>query len=88
MFSNGLHTEAYAEDGFLPRLPGYNVHQHATLFRQPRTRAEYDMGKRIRFFGCNGIVAHHGNIIAELLQIMVQVVGETIVVIEEEDFQD
>ena len=76
MLRYSLHAQTNTEDGFLPSLPGDNIHQYATLRGQPRTRAKYDVGKRIRFFRCNSIVSHHGNIIAELLQIMVQVVRE------------
>src|ERR1035437_268478 len=85
--ADGLMAEAHAENGRRLAEVANDAHRHAGLFGAARPRGDHDALRRIggERLERHGVVAHHADLRAQLAEVLHEVVGERIVVVDHED---
>src|SRR5690349_2224198 len=88
--TDALVTEADAEDRNLAGEPMDDIHRDAGFVRRARTRRDRDRVGRLRGdrLERDGVVALDGDVGTQLAEILREVVGERVVVVDQEELHD
>ena len=78
---NGLMAQTDAQYGLAPGVAADDVVEQAGLFRNTGARREYDFVVRLQSGHLERIVAHHVYLRAQRLELVAQVVGKRVVIV-------
>src|SRR5690606_11734314 len=83
---DGLLSQANAQNAFAGGKPADDLLERAGLVRKAGTWGKDDIGKALHLLQAELVVPPDGDLAIEILQIMNQIVGETIIVVDHQYF--
>ena len=83
-FADGLMAEAYAENGLAACIFADDVEQQSCFAGNARAGRQYDFIERFKLRKLELVVSHDGDVGAKFLDQMTQVVGERVVVVDDD----
>lgn len=83
--ADGLMSQTDAENGLATSVGADDIKQKACLRRDARTRTEYNLVERFQLRKLKLVVAKDSDVGSQFLQQMGEVVGERVVVVDDDD---